>query len=62
MATLQKNYKPVPIDKWKTDALHFLYDDIVKQETDLKCAALMQRIAELEFDAEEAADAPHRTQ
>ena len=55
-------YTPVPIEQWKTKALHTLYTDVVVQAYPLRLQALLHRIQELEFEQEEERDAPHRPQ
>jgi len=51
-------YTPIPPKLWASAALHRLYDDVMAQDTPLRFQALLQTIAELEFEAEEQKECP----
>jgi hypothetical protein len=50
--------RPIPIKLWSQAQLHRLYDDVVMQAIPVVMQEQLQRLQELEFEAEERDECP----
>jgi len=50
--------RPIPVQIWTREQLHRLYDDVVRQELPVFMQEQLQRLQELEFEAEERDECP----